>query len=214
MRARDDAPGNKESVALVLASSQAPSIQLAPTLNSPDAELVRRARAGDTWAEEAVYRRYAARILALSKRLLGDAAEAEDATQETFVTAFAAWHKLRDPHRLQQWLIQIAVSRAHRRFRRRRLLNALGFKDPGSDASLYALARPDCPHEARVELALISKALDRLSAAERIAWILRHVEGMSLEETANEVGCSLATAKRRIARASARIERFLQGSVP
>ena len=190
----------------------APAIQLAPTLNSSDAELVQRARAGDAWAEEAVYRRYAARILTLSKRLLGDGAEAEDVTQETFVTAFAAWKKLRDPDRLRQWLIQIAVSRVHRRFRRRRLLSALGFRDAGSDASLDALARPDCPQELRAELALIGRALERLSAGERIAWTLRHVEGMSLEEIAHESGCSLATAKRRIARATTSIERFAQRS--
>jgi RNA polymerase sigma-70 factor (ECF subfamily) len=202
----------KRSRDRVATDSESAPIQLAPTLNASDAELVRRARGGDAWAEEAVYRRYAARILALSKRLLGDAAEAEDATQETFVAAFAGWKKLRDPDRLQQWLIQIAVSRAHRRFRRRRLLSALGFQELGSDASLHALARPDCPQELRVELALIGRALDRLSPGERIAWVLRHVEGMSLEETAHESGCSLATAKRRIARAAARIERFLQGS--
>jgi RNA polymerase sigma-70 factor (ECF subfamily) len=191
------------------ATANAAAIPLAPTLNAPDAELVRRARAGDAWAKEAVYRRHAARILALSKRLLGDSAEAEDVTQETFVTAFAAWKNLRDPERLQQWLIQIAVSRVHRRFRRRKLLGVLGFQEPLGDASLHALARPDCPQELRAELALISKALDRLSAGERIAWILRHVEGMSLEETAHESGCSLATAKRRIARAAASIERFV-----
>jgi RNA polymerase sigma-70 factor (ECF subfamily) len=202
----------KRPLGQVSADSETPAIQLAPTVNSSDAELVRRARAGDAWAEEAVYRRYAARILALSKRLLADSAEAEDATQETFVTAFAAWKQLRDPDRLEQWLIQIAVSRVHRRFRRRKLLNFLGFHEPGSDASLDALARPDCPQEVRAELALIGKALDRLSAGERITWVLRHVEGMSLEEAAHESGCSLATAKRRIARATASIERFVQRS--
>lgn len=191
---------------------EAPAIQLAPTLSASDAELVERARAGDGWAEEAIYRRYAARILTLSKRLLGDSAEAEDVTQETFVTAFAAWKKMREPDRLPQWLTQIAVSRVHRHFRRRRLLRALGFEEPGTDACLDALASPHCPQELRTELALIGKALARLPGAERIAWTLRHVEGMSLEETANQSGCSLATAKRRIASATASIERFVQRS--
>jgi RNA polymerase sigma-70 factor, ECF subfamily len=202
-------PSTKRSHEQVSAAAQAPAIPLAPTLNASDAVLVRRARAGDAWANEAIYRRHAARILALSKRLLGDSAEAEDVTQETFVIAFAAWKKLREPDRLQKWLIQIAVSRVHRRFRRRRILSALGFRESEGDASLQALARPECPQEVRTELALISKALHRLSAGERIAWVLRHVEGMSLEETALESGCSLATAKRRIARAAASIERFV-----
>jgi RNA polymerase sigma-70 factor, ECF subfamily len=190
------------------AETPAPAIQLAPTLTLSDAELVRRALSGDAWAEEAIYRRYAARILALTKRLLGDSAEAEDATQETFIIAFAAWKKLRDSERLCQWLVQIAVSRAHRRFRRRRLLSSLGFCSLAGDASLDALARQDCPEESRVELALIGKALERVSAAERIAWILRHVEGMSLDEVAQQTASSLATAKRRIARAAASIQRL------
>jgi RNA polymerase sigma-70 factor (ECF subfamily) len=203
-------PTIKRATGRASADVGAHEIQLAPTLNASDEELVRRARAGDAWAEEAVYRRYAARILVLSKRLLGDSAEAEDVTQETFVIAFAGWKKLRDPECLRQWLIQIAVSRVHRRFRRRKLLRVLGIQESDSDASLNALARPDCPQELRAELALIGKALARLSPGERIAWVLRHVEGMSLEETALESGCSLATAKRRIARAAACIERFVQ----
>jgi RNA polymerase sigma-70 factor, ECF subfamily len=191
------------------ADSRAPEIPLAPTVNLTDEELVRRARTGDGWSEEAVYRRYAAQVLALSKRLLADTAEAEDVTQETFVLAFAAWNKLRSPERLKQWLLQIAVSRVHRRFRRRKLLSVLGFQDLGGDATLDALARPDCPQEVRFELALLGRALERLPAAERIAWVLRHVEGMTIEEAAQGSGCSPATAKRRIARASARIERIL-----
>jgi RNA polymerase sigma-70 factor, ECF subfamily len=205
-------PSTKRPSGQAPAALGARSIQLAPTLSASDVELVRRARSGDTWAEEAVYRRYAPRILTLCKRLLADGAEAEDATQETFVTAFAAWKKLRDEERLQQWLIQIAVSRVHRRFRRRRLLRALGFQDFGNDASLAAIARPDCPQELRAELSLIGKALDRLPAGERIAWILRHVEGMSLGETAQHSACSLATAKRRLTRAMASIEHFVRRS--
>jgi RNA polymerase sigma-70 factor (ECF subfamily) len=76
------------------------------------------------------------------------------------------------------------------------------------DATLEQLASKDCPQETRAELALLAKALDRLSAAERIAWMLRHVEGLPLEEIAQECECSLATVKRRIAAAAKRIERF------
>lgn len=190
------------------AASRAPLVHVAPTLRLPDTELIRRARAGDPWAEKAVYRRYAAQILGLCKRLLADTHEAEDVTQETFAVAFASWGKLREPERLRQWLMQIAVSKVHRRFRRRKVRNALGFRELGHDAALDALARPDCPQEVKAELALVAKALERLSTGERIAWVLRHVEGMSLEEVACQTACSLATAKRRVATASDFIERF------
>jgi RNA polymerase sigma-70 factor (ECF subfamily) len=62
-------------------------------------------------------------------------------------------------------------------------------------------ARP----EARAELRLVDRALARMPPAERIAWVLRHVEGETLEDVARACGCSLATAKRRIAAAEARL---------
>jgi RNA polymerase sigma-70 factor (ECF subfamily) len=187
---------------------------VALTPSVPDAELVRRARSGDAWAEEAIYRRYVTLILGTSRRLLADNGDAEDVAQETFASAFAAWSQLREPERLRHWLLQIAVSKVHRRFRRRKLLRALGFEDGASDATLDALAHPECPQEVRMELALLSKALDKLSVNERIAWMLRHVEGLSLEEVAQECDCSLAAAKRRIASAADRIERFAKRGKP
>jgi RNA polymerase sigma-70 factor (ECF subfamily) len=191
-----------------LGEAGASEVQVAPTLTLSDTELVRRASAGNAWAEEAIYRRYAALILGTARRLLADSVEAQDVAQETFVAAFAAWPQLREPTRLKQWLLQIAISKVHRRFRRRKLLRVLGFADSVDDATLDKLARPDCSPELRAELALLSRALERISASERIAWMLRHVEGLSLEEVAQECDCSLATAKRRIAAAQTRVDRF------
>jgi RNA polymerase sigma-70 factor (ECF subfamily) len=191
-----------------LGESEASEVQVAPTLTVSDTELVRRASAGNAWAEEAIYRRYAALVLGTARRLLADSVEAQDVAQETFVAAFAAWPQLREPARLKQWLLQIAISKVHRRFRRRKLLRALGFADSVDDATLDKLARPDCTPELRAELLLVSRALDRVSTSERIAWMLRHVEGLSLEEVAQECDCSLATAKRRISSAQQRVDRF------
>lgn len=191
-----------------LGEAEASEVQVAPTLTVSDTELVRRASAGNAWAEEAIYRRYAALVLGTARRLLADSVEAQDVAQETFVAAFAAWPQLREPARLKQWLLQIAISKVHRRFRRRKLLRALGFADSVDDATLDKLARPDCTPELRAELLLVSRALDRVSTSERIAWMLRHVEGLSLEEVAQECDCSLATAKRRISSAQQRVDRF------
>jgi RNA polymerase sigma-70 factor (ECF subfamily) len=195
----------QRKLALGEVASSAP-VALTPSV--PDAELVRRAVAGDAWAEEAIYRRYVALVLGTSRRLLADNSDAEDVAQETFAAAFGAWSQLRDPERLRYWLLQIAVRKVHRRFRRRKLLRALGFDDGAYDATLDVLARSDCPQETRMELSLLSKALDKLSTNDRVAWMLRHVEGLSLEEVAQECGCSLAAAKRRISSASQRISRF------
>ena len=174
-----------------------------------DGELVRRARGEDAWAREAIYRRHVEVVAAVLVRLLGRHGEAEDAVQDTFLTAFAELSRLRDTDALRPWLIRIAVHQAHRRFRRRRMLRALGLDHARDDASLESLAAPGTSPEVRAELALLDQALRKLPAAPRVAWALRYVEGYDLEGVALACECSLATVKRRIAAARARVSAHL-----
>src|SRR5579862_3734773 len=88
-----------------------------PVGEPDDVELVRRARAGDAWAHEAIYRRYVQRVARVAQRLLRDPAEVDDVVQETFLIAFEKIDALAEPAALRGWLTQIAVSRVHRRFR-------------------------------------------------------------------------------------------------
>lgn len=166
-----------------------------------DAELVVRTRSGDRWAEETLFRRHFGAVAGVVTRLLGDPHEAEDVVQETFQSAMTELGTLREPAAFRAWLTQIAVRKVHRRFRRRRLLRALGFDASQPDAGLAELVSSDASPEQRAELALLDRVLDRLPAAERVAWMLRCVDGMRLEEVAVACGCSLATTKRRIAAA-------------
>ncbi|NLE85696.1 MAG: sigma-70 family RNA polymerase sigma factor [Myxococcales bacterium] len=179
-----------------------------------DAELVERVARGDGWAEEVVYRRHAPAVIGVARRLLASQTEAEDVAQDTFVTAFEIWGQLRDPHRLKQWLIQIAVRKVHRIFRRRRLLRVLGIRSSENPDTLEQWAHPTTNAEVRAELALLDKALHGVTPAQRIAWMLRYVEGMSLDEVAFECSCSLATAKRRIAAAQAAVGALVHLEVP
>ncbi len=180
----------------------------------PDAELVARVARGDGWAEEVIYRRYAPAVIGVARRLLANQAEAEDVAQDTFVTAFEIWGQLRDPLRLKQWLLQIAVRKVHRVFRRRRLLRVLGIHSAENPDTLEHMAHPMASTEVRAELALVDKALQGVASAQRIAWMLRNVEGMSLDEVAFECSCSLATAKRRIAAAQAAVGALVHLEVP
>src|SRR5512138_2802577 len=89
---------------------------------TPDEELVRRLGQGDAWAEEALYRRHFAAVFRTALRLLENRADAEDVVQDVFVAAFADSRKLRAPAAFGQWILGITVHRAHRYFRRRKLL--------------------------------------------------------------------------------------------
>jgi RNA polymerase sigma-70 factor (ECF subfamily) len=140
-------------------------------------------------------------VLGLAQRLLRNFADAEDVAQDTFATAFQIWDQLRDHDRARPWLMQIAVRKVQRKFRKRRVLRLLGLDRSIEDLPLEALAREDASAEMRSELALLDTALSSLAADVRMAWMLRHIEGLPLEEVAEQCQCSLSTVKRRIASA-------------
>ncbi|MFO0685644.1 MAG: RNA polymerase sigma factor [Sandaracinus sp.] len=177
----------------------------------PDEALVARARSGDRWAFEVIFRRHVEAILGMATRLLGSTSEADDVAQDTFQAAFERLERLDDPTRLRSWLMGIAVHRARRRLRARRVLHFFGL---GPDAGLYELASGDASPEVRADLVAIDALLARLPVEERIAWTLRHVEGERLEEIAQITGASLATVKRRIGAVEVRMRAMLERGAP
>jgi RNA polymerase sigma-70 factor (ECF subfamily) len=168
-----------------------------------DPELVARALDGDRWSREMIYRRHASSLLGMTIRLISNRDEAEEIVQDTFVTGFEQLATLREPAALRAWLGQIAVRQVHARIRRRKMLRLIGLDRGTDDATLASLAAPDLPPDQRTDLALLDRVLGSLRAPIRIAWMLRRVEGLELTEVAEMAGCSLATAKRRIADADA-----------
>ena len=133
--------------------------------------------------------------------------EVDDVVQEVFLTAMTGLAAVRSPEAVRGWLKTIAVRKACRHLRRRRLRGLLGFD---RESPCYEhLAAPGCSPEESALLARVYKELDRLPVAERVAWTLRYVEGEQVEVLAGLCGCSLATAKRRIAAAQAKLGRTL-----
>ncbi len=166
-----------------------------------DSELIERLARGDRWAKEALYRRYVKLVWTTALHLVGNRADAQDVVQDTFVEALRDLPALRRHGALRPWLLRISVHQAHRRFRRRKLLRRLGLDRSIDDAPLEALLHHGATAEQQLELAAVDRALQSASAGERCAWILRYVDGHSLEEVAGACGCSLATAKRRLSAA-------------
>jgi len=173
-----------------------------------DAELVGRCLDGDRWAEEALYRKHVHRVSAVVARMLRHGPDVEDVVQDTFVQALGRLDTLRDPEKLERWLIRLAVNRVKKRFRRRRLRRLLGLERSFDDERLALQARTGASQEARAELALLDRALDHVAPADRICWVLRRVEEYPMAEVVALAGCSLATAKRRIKRADEAIARI------
>jgi RNA polymerase sigma-70 factor, ECF subfamily len=174
-----------------------------------DADLVRRAKGGEAWAHEMIYRRYVRLVATTAQRLLRDASDVDDVVHETFLIAFEKIERLIDADALRGWLVRIAVSRVHRRFRWRRFVAFLGGDDP--TALLEDQVSGEASPEQRAELALLDRALGKLPLKLRTPWVLRNVVGCALEEVAAACECSLATVKRRIAEAEDVVGEYVGG---
>lgn len=179
-----------------------------------DGELVRRVRRGDKWAEEALYHRHVRTVTRVVMRILARSSEAEDVVQDAFVIALKDVHELRDVDAFGEWLLSIAVRQVYRRFRRWKLLRTVGLDRGYDDATLARQADPAASPETRAALAEIGRLLDTLSAEERVAWVLRRVEGEKVDRVASACGCSRTTVKRRIARADVVIRAHVEFAAP
>ena len=172
-----------------------------------------RARAGDRWAEDAIYRRHAPLITRLCSRLLRHTADTDDVVQDTFLVAFDKLDKLRQPSALRAWLVRIAVHGSRRKLRKRKLLALCGLGEGGDTDALVAHAgrdhnRPDL----MLELECIERAVAYAPTDHRAAWLLHRVEALSIVETAAAVQRSVATVKRHVAAVDALVERAVGGT--
>jgi RNA polymerase sigma-70 factor (ECF subfamily) len=167
--------------------------------DASDATLVRSLLAKEEWAATAVWNRYAPMVYGFLDRALGSSGESEDLTQEVFWRVFAAIRSLRDPTVLRSFIYSSAIRmlRWHLRSKRVRRIFTLS-----SSGDLPERASPAVDSEGRELLAVFYRLLDTLSANDRTAFVLRHIEGLSLEEIVCATGASLATVKRRVRRAS------------
>ncbi len=178
-----------------------------------DAALVVAARARERWAEEALFRRHARMANGLAFRLMGNDADVDDLVQDAFFAAFSALDRIENPQAFGGWLAAIVVRTAHKRLRRRRLMTRLGLVRT-EPVDLDRVVSRTVPPDVGVELRAIYALVDRLPAGERVALVLRRVEGLNLEEVARRMGLSLATVKRRLAAAQSRLDGMLAGRTP
>jgi RNA polymerase sigma-70 factor, ECF subfamily len=169
-----------------------------------DDNLIQALRSGHPGAAAAFYDQHATSIRRTLQSVLGPDAEIPDLLQEVFIRAIDRIGELQHLDQVRSWLTTIAVftARAHiRRQARRKWLflfspdqTRQNHRDPPSSDALLALRET-------------YRILDKIPANERVTFVLRFVEGMTLPEAAQVCGVSLATFKRRLSRAE---KRFLR----
>ena len=163
-----------------------------------------RARLGDAWAERALYRRHAPKLLRVARQILGNDADALDVLQDAFLIVFRRLGQLLDGAAFGPWLMKSGVRLAAKKLKWRRFTGRVFFTS-ADPAELFD-PKPDTPAEVTDQLRRLEGVLTRLPADQRVAWILRYVEGYELTEVAAACGVSLATSKRWIAAAQSKVQ--------
>jgi len=181
-------------------------------LAQADRELLRRARHGDFNAFESLVGRFQQRVFGLAFRILGQRQDAEDVTQQTFLSVLEHLDSFREESSVATWVLRIATNHALKLLRKRRGLPTVPLEAPaGADDNAAPLPHPeyiaqwkDGPAELaqRAEVRrLLAEALDELDVKYRLVFLLRDVEGCPTRETAEMLGLSEAAIKVRLLRA-------------
>lgn len=207
---------------LVVATADEPEAPGAPTAGQPAGDAVLHAAAPPeapaaeplrepeevppSLSLDRLFAEHSRFVAAVVLRVLGRDHEVDDVVQEVFLDALVGVPKVRTPAAIRGWLKTVAVRKAYRHLRKRRVRAFFGLDHPGCYEHLPATG---CGPEERALLSRVYHMLDQISVSERLAWTLRYVEGEQVEAVAALCGCSLATVKRRIAAANAALERML-----
>jgi RNA polymerase sigma-70 factor (ECF subfamily) len=175
-----------------------------------EATLVAQLRAGDEAAFEQVVRAYGGRLLAVARRIVGSEEDARDVVQDAFMNAFRSLNRFEGNAKLSTWLHRIAVNAALMKLRTRKR------KPEQSIESLLPAFLEDGHHEERfksweepVDVLMeraenreqVRKQIDALPEGYRTVLVLRDIEGLDTEETANVLGLSVNATKIRLHRA-------------
>lgn len=160
---------------------------------------------------EELFDRYSSMVFSLAYQVLGDREEALDVSQEVFLAIYSKMDSFRGESSLKTWIYSIAVHRASNRFRwwnRLRRRGTISLEDhlsrkPDQDHSIDLKSPVKSPEDELIlkeERKQLDEWLRELPIQQRIAVVLRDIEGLSYEEIAESMEISLGTVKSRIAR--------------
>jgi RNA polymerase sigma-70 factor (ECF subfamily) len=177
-----------------------------------DHDLVEQARRGDRGAFELIVRARIDTVYRRAYAVLGDEADARDATQETFLAAWRELHGLRDLSRFDAWLGRIGLNAARMTLRRRGRVREIpvGALEPATGRATFAAAVSMDPGPAGVaDLDAVRRAFGRLQVDRRAVLYLHHIEGRPVEELAVALDIPVGTVKSRLHTARAALAQAL-----
>jgi RNA polymerase sigma-70 factor (ECF subfamily) len=173
-----------------------------------ESTLVAQSRLGDTVAFGELVRRYEAKIYRLALHVTQNREDAEDVLQETFMKAYEHLDQFQGNSKFYTWIVRIAVNQALMKLRRRKTDKSVSLDetiDTGEDTVVREVAAWDEDPEqrfSREELGgILDNAVESLEPLYRSVFLLRDIEELSTEETADALGLSIPAVKSRLLRA-------------
>ena len=176
-----------------------------------EAELVRRSQGGDLGAFNSIVERYQGLVFNLSARILGNRASAEDAAQETFISAYRSIGGFRGGS-LRAWLSRIAANASRDLIRKRRRRPEESLDEAQEEVGFQVASTAAGPEQQAIlgELGSeIQRGILSLPDDQRAVLVLIEVQWFIYEETAEAVATSVGTVKSRLSRARARVRDYL-----
>jgi RNA polymerase sigma-70 factor, ECF subfamily len=185
-----------------------------------DTEQVQRALAGDAGAFRAIMQTHNQRLYRIARSILRNNADAEDALQEAYVSAFTNLASYRGEGSLRGWLSRIVINESLGRMRQRHsTINLAALEHQQSEAQIIQFPQstpnddPERTMAQRQIIHLVEKATDNLPEAFRLVFVARVIEGMSIEETSELLGIKPETVKTRLHRARQLVRDQLESEI-
>jgi RNA polymerase sigma-70 factor (ECF subfamily) len=180
-----------------------------------DLAAVAQARSGDTDAFRVLVERHSRSLFRLAFRMTGNEQDAEDVVQESFLRAYRRLGQFDDRASFGTWLYRIATNCSLDlvRLRKRRSESAAPADSEMEDPVLSLPSNDPTPERAALSSEVrdrVSEAMKDLSPTERTAFVLRHFEGMCMEDVSRILGCQAGAAKHSVFRAVQKLRRALE----
>ena len=175
-------------------------------------DLISRSKSGDVEAFNLLVEQYQRMVYNLALRMLGNAEAAEDASQDTFISAYKAIGKFRGGS-FKSWVLRIAANSCHDKLRVARRYRVVSLDTLLLETDeLHQANNNESPEDYALRRELgrfLNEGLTHLSEDQRLVVILSDVQGLSYEEVAQATGSSLGTVKSRLNRGRTRLRDFL-----
>ena len=204
-----DARSSKECIS----KRAAPQVSTIATDKVIEAEAIQRAREGDRTVFEYLYRSHSRRVYALCLRMVGNTAEAEDLTQETFLLLLRKIHTFRGESAFSTWLHRLAVNLVLMRLRKKSLpmvsIEATPDPDDETASATMDIGAPDLLLDGSLDRINLERCIERLPVGYRTIFVLHDIQGYEHNEISEILGRSVGDSKSQLHKARTRLREHL-----